>query len=58
METTKTTRRESLGMPLQAAPINRTEPGAKLANGSGVEASWGWGDVWNVAKKVGGALLS
>jgi hypothetical protein len=47
----------SLRLPLQAAPIDRTSSAAAL-NGSGIEASWGWGDVWNVVKDVAGPALT
>ncbi len=41
-----------LGLPVQAAPIDRTSTGVALADGSGVEAA-GW---WDIVKKVGSGL--
>ncbi|MGH3693549.1 MAG: hypothetical protein ACRDRX_06060 [Pseudonocardiaceae bacterium] len=39
-----------LGLPMQAAPIDRTPAGIALAAGSGIEAA-GW---WDVIKKGAG----
>jgi len=39
----------SLRLPLQAAPIDRTSSPAAL-NASGVDASWGFSDLWDVVK--------
>ena len=47
----------SLRLPLQAAPVDRTSSPAAL-NGSGIDASWGWSDVWNVVKQVAEPALT
>lgn len=47
-----TPRASQLGMPTQAAPIDRTAVGVALAVGAGVEAA-GW---WDVVKTVGSGL--
>ena len=44
------------GLPLQAAPVHRSPAGAARNTGAGVEPSWGWGDVWDVVKNVGGVI--
>ena len=54
-DTTKETRSHKLatgglGLPMQAAPIDRTPAGIALAAGSGIEAA-GW---WDVIKKGAG----
>ena len=45
-------------LPIQATPVERNITGAAMSNGNGVDPSWSWGDLWDAAKKVGGALLS
>lgn len=47
-----------LGMPLQAAPIDRTPAGAAAASRSGVDASWGWlKDIADIALPLAQQLL-
>ena len=43
------TMQASLRLPSQAAPIDRTSSLAAL-NASGVDASWGFGDIWDAVK--------
>jgi len=45
----------ALRLPLQAAPIDRSQaPAPALASGGGVEAAAWWNDVLDVVKTVGG----
>ena len=44
-------------LPKQAVPVIRSNDGGHLLNTAGVDPSLGWGDVWNVVKRGGGALL-
>jgi hypothetical protein len=44
-------------LPKQAEPVIRSNDGGHLANTDGVDPSWGWGDVFNIVRRGGGALL-
>ncbi|SHN88966.1 hypothetical protein SAMN05660350_04958 [Geodermatophilus obscurus] len=51
-------RSSSLQLPMQAAPIDRSQlPASAMASEGGIEAAFGWGDVWDVVKTVGPAVL-
>jgi hypothetical protein len=41
----------ALRLPMQARPVHRGASAAVLADG-GVEADWGWSDIWDTAKKL------
>jgi hypothetical protein len=44
---------KSCKLPIQAAPVERTIVGTPMANESGIDPSFGWGDVWNAVKTYG-----
>lgn len=49
--TTPTTRSTQLQLPLQAAPIDRTQsPASAVASEGGVEAAFGWPEIFDIAK--------
>jgi hypothetical protein len=46
-------------LPVQAAPVLRTHGSAAALNeGSGLDASWGWSDLWDAAKKYGPGIAT
>ncbi len=44
---------KSCKLPIQSAPVERTIVGTPMANESGIDPSFGWGDVWNAVKTYG-----
>lgn len=44
-------------LPMQAVPVDRATTGGSAATGTGVEPSFGFGDIWDVVKTVAPTVL-
>jgi hypothetical protein len=47
-----------LRLPMQTAPVNRTLAASCLSGQDGVVPSFGWGDLWNIAKTALPAVMA
>ena len=52
MQNDKTNVTNSLRLPLQVAPVDRTPAGAALLSVNGVGASFSWGDLGSLISKA------